>query len=194
MTIPFQLLLIFPFLVVAALWGWRRGWKEEAITLVVLLLSLVFFGSLSRTSLLAILVNRIVEAFASFFGTLIGTDIQTRSLVSTENPTLFQIIGFFLTVMLAYAIGTGLGQRRDLSAVGRLAGSILSIFNVFLIASQAFRFINQRNPDLLNREGTIIVTQDTNVNALLSYLPSLFAILFVVLLIVLVLRLPKIRE
>lgn len=194
MTIPFQLLVILPFLIIAAIWGWRRGWREEAITLGFLLLALIFFGSLERTTLMGTLVNRLVEAFASFFGTLIGTPIQTRALVSTENPTLFQVIGFILGVMLAYAIGTGLGRRGSLTRSGRFIGSILSIFNVFLVGSQIFRFINQRNPTFLNREGTIVVTQDTNVNALLSYLPSLLAILVILLLIIFALRLPKIRH
>ncbi len=194
MTISYQILLIAPFVIIGALIGFRRGWREEAITTVGLLLALVFFGSVDRTSLLGELINRIVLAFASFFSTLLGTDLQATPLIAEENPTTFQLIGFILVVLLAYLVGGALGERRNMTTLGRVMGAILGGINVILVGSQLFSLINQRNPEFFNNQTTIEVTPAGGANVLQNYLPSVFALLFILLLVILFLRLPKIRQ
>lgn len=194
MTISYQLLLIFPFLVIGALYGARRGWREEAITTVGLLLALIFFGNPERTGLLGELINRIVQAFASFFGTLIGTDLEATPLIANDNPGNFQLIGYILVVILAYIIGGALGERKNMGRGGRSLGAILGAINVFLVGSQLASFINQYFPNFFNRQSTITVTPAAGANVLRGYLPSVFALLFILLLIILFLRLPKIRQ
>lgn len=193
MIISYQLLLLVPFLLIGALYGARRGWREEAITTVGLLMALIFFGNADRTGLLGQLINRIVQAFASFFGTLLGTDLEATPLIS-DNPGNFQIIGYILVVILAYIIGGALGERRNLGRGGKALGSILGAINVFLVGSQLASFINQYFPNFFNRESTITVTPATGENVLRGYLPSIFALLFILLLVILFLRLPKMRQ
>jgi hypothetical protein len=194
MTIPLQLWLLLPFAVFGLIAGWRRTWREEAITLVGLLITLALFGSLSRAGTVGALVNRIVDAFASFFEALFGVEIQSRPLVSTGNPTTFQIIGFVLAVALAYAIGTALGQRTGVRGLGRFAGSVLGAFNVFLVGTQVISMLNQRRPGILTNEGLITITPDAGVNVLWSFLPAIFVILLVLLLIIFIFRAPKLRQ
>lgn len=194
MTISYQLLLIFPFLLIGTFVGFRRGWREEAITTAGLLFALIFFGNASRTSLLGTLVNRVVNAFAQFFSTLLGTELDPVPLVAADNPGTFQILGYIGVVILAYLVGGVLGDRRNLTRLGRMMGGLFGAINVFLVGSQLFSFINEYFPDFFNRQSTINVTPDSGVNVLRGYLPSVFALLFILLLVILFLRLPKIRS
>lgn len=194
MTISYQLLLIFPFLVIGAIYGSRRGWREEAITTVGLLAALIFFGNPDRTGLLGQLINRIVQAFASFFNTLLGTDVQAQRLIATDNPSTFQLIGYIFFVVMAYLAGGVLGSRKGMTRLGKFMGSILGAINVFLVGSQLFSFINQYLPDLFDQESTIVLSPAGGANVLRGYLPSIFALLFILLLVILFVRLPKIRQ
>ncbi len=194
LQLSYQLLLTLPLLVAGMLYGWRRGWREEAITTVVLLGALLFFGNNRLAESLGSLVNRIVEAFALFFSTLFGGEIVARELVTATNQNGFRFIGFLLFVMLAYLVGGALGQRASLRRGGRLLGSVRGGLNIFLIASQLFGFIQRFLPAVFDRESTILITPDQDANLLRSYLPSIFALLLILLLIVVFLRLPKMRQ
>lgn len=191
MTIPYQLLIIIPFLIMGVFGGLRRGWIEEAITTVGLIFALVFFSNIERTSLLGVLINRVVQAFALFFGALLGTTFDSQALVEIGNPNLFQFVGFVFTVILAYIVGSAVGRRRGLTRLGYAMGGILGAINVFLVASQLITFITQYFPNFFER--TVTVTSD-NGNVLREYLPSIFALLFILLLVIFFLRLPKIRS
>ena len=192
--LSYQLLLTLPFLIAAVQYGWRRGWREEAITLVVLLAALLFFGNNRLAESLGELVNRVVYAFALFFSALFGGDIPARDLVTETNQNIFRLIGFAIFIVLAYVVGGVLGQRTAVTRSGRLLGSILGALNVFLIPSQIFGFIQRLLPPVFERESTIRITPETDANVLRSYLPSIFALLLILLLIVVFLRLPKIRQ
>ena len=194
LTLTWQLLLALPFLVAGMLYGWRRGWREEAITSVVLLGALLFFGNNRLADTLGVLVNRVVQAFALFFGALFGGEITPRELVTENNLGLFRFLGFLLVVGLGYLIGSALGQRTSLTRSGRLLGSLLGTLNVFLIASQLWTYLQRFLPDAFQRESSIRVTPDPEGVILRSYLPSIFALLLILLLIVVFLRLPKIRQ
>lgn len=193
-TLTYQLLLTLPFLVAGILYGWRRGWREEAITTVVLLGALLFFGNNRLADLMGQLVNRIVQAFAVFFSALFGRDVTAPALVTPTNAGLFRFIGFVVFGFLAYVIGGALGLRSGLTPIRRLLGAILGGLNVFLIASQLWNYIQGFLPSLFQRESTITITPDTTGNVFRGSLPSIFAILLILLLIVIFLRLPKIKQ
>ncbi len=189
-----QLLLTLPFLVAGVLYGWRRGWREEAITTVVLLGALLFFGNNRLADILGSLVNRIVQAFALFFSALFGGSIAAHELVTESNAGLFRFVGFVVFVVLAYIIGGALGLRAGVSRAGRLLGAILGGLNVFLVASQLWSYLQRFLPSIFDRESTLTITPDSDANLLRGYLPSIFAVLLILLLIVVFLRLPKIRQ
>lgn len=194
LRLSYQLLLTLPFLVAGILYGWRRGWREEAITAVVLLAALLFFGNNRLAESLGAFVNRIVEAFALFFSALFGGEVAAQALVTETNQNLFRFVGFVLFVIAAYLVGGALGQRTLLTRGGRLLGAILGGLNVFMIASQLFGYIQRFLPSVFERESTIRITPEADVNALRGYLPSIFALLLILLLIVVFLRLPKMRQ
>jgi hypothetical protein len=193
-SLTYQLVLTLPFLLVGMLYGWRRGWREEAITATGLLLALLFFGNTRLAESLGSLVNRIVQAFALVFSTIFGGEIAGRELVTSNNQELFRFVGFVVFVLMAYLVGGAIGQRTALGRSGRLLGSVLGSLNVFLIASQAFGYVQRFLPSAFERESTIRITPDQDVNVLRGYLPSIFALLLIVLLIIVFLRLPKIRQ
>ncbi len=194
LQLTYQLLLTLPFLIAGVIYGWRRGWREEAITTVVLLGALLFFGNNRLADIVGTFVNRIVQAFALFFSALVGGEVTARDLVTENNESLFRFIGFVVFVIMAYVIGSALGLRVGLSRIGRLLGAILGGLNVFLVASQLFTYIQGYLPAVFQQESTITITPDGGVNVLRSYLPSIFAILLILLLITVFLRLPKIRQ
>jgi hypothetical protein len=192
-NLSYQMLLALPFLIAGLVYGWRRGWREEALTTGALLVALIVFGERLADNM-GDLVNRIVQAFALFFGALFGGDIESRLLVTDTNQTLFRALGFIVSVFLAYLLGGVLGARRSLGRGGRLMGAALGLVNVFLVASQVFAYIARFLPSSFEQEGQITLTPDPNAEILRGYLPSIFALLLIVLLIVVFLRLPKIRE
>ena len=193
LQLTYQLLLTLPFMVAGIVAGWRRGWREEALTTGALLVALILFGE-RLADTMGLLVNRIVQAFALFFSTLFGGEIATRELVTDTNQELFRFIGFLVSVFLAYLLGGVLGARRSLSRGGRLLGAVLGAVNVFLVSSQIFGYVQRFLPAVFQQEGEITLTPDPNAILLRSYLPSIFTLLLILLLIVIFLRLPKIRE
>ncbi|CAA9321437.1 MAG: hypothetical protein AVDCRST_MAG93-5764 [uncultured Chloroflexia bacterium] len=180
-------------MIAGLVYGWRRGWREEALTTGALLVALIMFGERLSDNLGA-LVNRIVQAFALFFGALFGGDIEARQLITETNESVFRAIGFIVSVFLAYLLGGVLGARRSLGRGGRLMGAVLGLVNVFLVASQVFAYIARFLPSAFQQEGQITLTPDPQATILRGYLPSIFALLLILLLIVVFLRLPKLRE
>lgn len=192
-SLSYQMLLALPFMIAGMVYGWRRGWREEALTTGALLVALILFGERLSDNL-GTLVNRIVQAFALFFGTLFGGDIESRQLVTDSNESFFRAVGFIVSVVLAYLLGGVLGARRSLGRGGRLMGTVLGLVNVFLVASQVFAYIARFLPSSFQQQGQITLTPDPDAAILRGYLPSIFALLLILLLIVVFLRLPKIRE
>ena len=191
--LSYQVLLSLPFVVAGIVYGWRRGWREEALTTGALLVALIVFGDRLADNMGA-LVNRIVEAFTLFFSALLGGEIAIRELVTDTNQGLFRFIGFVVSVFLAYLVGGVLGARRSVGRGGQFLGAILGAVNVLLIASQVFDYIQRFLPAIFQQEGEITLTPDPNAALLRGYLPSIFTLLLILLLIVVFLRLPKIRE
>jgi uncharacterized membrane protein required for colicin V production len=191
MTIPFQALIILPFVVLGIIVGWRRGLAEEFITTVVLAVALGLFNNSDRAALIGSLINGIVRAFARFFGALLGTDINPPDLVRTDN-LLIQLLLYVLVVTVAYLVGSTFGSRQGLTRGKRLAGSLLGALNVFLVGSQLVNFINRYRPSVLEQQ--IIVRPDSGTNSLQNYLPTLLTIVVLVGIIVFFLNLRERRR
>ncbi len=192
-NLSYQMLLALPFMIAGLAYGWRRGWREEALTTGALLVALIIFGERLSDNL-GTLVNRVVQAFALFFGALFGGEIESRQLITDTNEGFFRSVGFIISVFLAYLLGGVLGARRSLGRGGRIVGAVLGLVNVFLVASQVFAYIARFLPTSFQQEGQIILTPDPEATILRGYLPSIFALLLILLLIVVFIRLPKIRE
>jgi len=190
-TIPFQALLILPFLILGIVAGWRRGLAEELITTVVLALALGLFNNPGRASLFGSLINSVVRAFASFFGALLGTDLNPPDLVRTDNA-LVQLLLYILIVLIAYLAGSAFGKRQGITRGKRLGGTLFGALNIFLVGAQAVNFINRYRPSVLDRQ--VIVQPDSGTNSLQNYLPTLLTIVALVGIIVFFLNLRERRR
>jgi CDP-diglyceride synthetase len=190
-TIPFQALLILPFLILGIVVGWRRGLAEELITTVVLALALGLFNNPDRALLFGSLINSIVRAFASFFSALLGTDLNPPDLVRTDN-VFVQFLLYILIVFIAYLAGSAFGKRQGISRGKRLGGALFGALNVFLVGAQAVNFINRYRPSVLDRQ--IIVQPDSGTNSLQNYLPTLLTIVVLIGIIVFFLNLRERRR
>lgn len=177
MSISFQTLLILPFAVLGLLTGFRRGWIEEIITTVLLVLGLGLFSTTERASLVGGVVNGIVDVFARFFSALLSTNVNSPDLVRSENLWV-QFLLFVLFVVIVYLIGSTFGGRSQVRTAGRIGGALLGVLNVFLVGSQAVSFINRWNPRLFERD--ITVTSEPNTNALISNLPTILTIVLLI--------------
>lgn len=191
MTIPFQALVILPFLILGIVAGWRRGFAEEVITTIVLVIALGLFNNSDRASVVGTLINGIVQAFARFFGALLGTDINPPDLVRTDN-IFIQVLLYVLFVLIAYLVGSTFGRRQGLSRGQRLGGTLFGALNVFLVGAQAVNFINRYRPSVLDQQ--ILVQPDSGTNSLQNYLPTLLTIVALIGIIVFFLNLRERRR
>ncbi len=164
---------------------------EESITTIVLVIALGLLNNPDRASLFGGLINSIVRAFASFFGALLGTDLNPPDLVRTDN-VFVQLLLYILIVVIAYLAGSAFGRRQGISRSRRLGGSLLGALNVFLVGAQAVNFINRYRPSVLDQQ--ILVQPDSGTNSLQNYLPTLLTIVALVGIIVFFLTLRERRR
>ncbi len=190
------MLVIFP---IAGFFGWRRGWKEEAITTVGLIFSLVLFANPTVAENMAGLLNRIINAFAVFINALFGSESGERSpFIDSDNFENFRAISFIIGVLLSYVIGSAIGSRDEVSRGGRVIGVGVGVLNSYLVLSRLLDFwiaYDKEGANLPFDEGVgITVSSISQQNALKDNLPTIFALLFLVVLIVTFFRLPRMRE
>jgi len=192
-------LLMIPAFLAGGFMGWRRGWKEEAITTVGLLFTLLLFSNETVASNMASLLNRIINAFGVFINALFGGDgAESRDFITSENFDGFRIIAFTVGAVISYIVGSAIGRRDEMSRGGQLVGVGVGIFNAYLVLSRYIDYWVARQragADLPLEEGTnIVVSPISQTNELRANLPTIFALLFLVILIVTFFRLPKIRQ
>ena len=197
--LSYSQLLMFPALLIGGIVGWRRGWKEEAITTVGLLFTLLLFSNETVASNMASLLNRIISAFGVFINALFGGDGgESRDFITTENFDTFRIVAFTVGVFISYIVGSAIGMRDDVGRGGRLIGVGVGIFNAYIVLSRYIDYWVARQragANLPLEEGTnIVVSPISQTNELRANLPTIFALLFLVVLIVTFFRLPKMRQ
>lgn len=192
-------LLMIPAFLVGGIVGWRRGWKEEAITTIGIVFALLLFSSQTGSESMALLLNRIINAFKIFINALFGGEqADSGDFITSNNFATFRIISFSVGVIVAYIVGSAIGRRNNVNRTGHLIGIGVGVFNAYLVLSKLLDYWVQRQNEGANlplQEGTnIIVSPITQTNELRANLPTIFALLFLVVLIVTFFRLPKIRQ
>ncbi|MBA3471476.1 MAG: hypothetical protein H0T53_17710 [Herpetosiphonaceae bacterium] len=195
----FMQLLMIPVFLVAAFFGWKRGWREEAITTVGLIMSLVLFSNEAVSQNMAVLLNRIVGAFGVFINALFGGDQSAAEpFINAENFDTFRAVAFLIGAVVSYIIGSAIGRRSDVSRAGQLIGAGAGVFNSYIVLSKLMDFWLAREragADLPFDQGAnIIVSPIPQNNELRANLPTIFTLLFLIILIVTFFRLPKIRQ
>lgn len=193
-------LIMIPVFTIAALAGYRRGWKEEAITAVSLLFSLLFFANEGGAELVATLINRIAAAFRVFIDALFGAQVESpaRPTITADNFRSFQLISFVIAVVVSYVIGSALGRRSEVTRIGKLLGGLVGVINAYIVLSKLYDFWLLREREgldiPLDEPAQIVITPPPQTNELKGNLPTIFAILFLLVLVVTFLRLPKMRQ
>lgn len=195
----FMQLLMIPVFFVAAFFGWRRGWREEAITTVGLIMTLVLFSNETVAQSMAVLLNRIVSAFGIFINALFGGNrAETAPFITAENFDTFRTVAFVIGAIVSYIVGSAIGRRLGISRAGRLIGSGVGVLNSYIVLSKLMDFWVAREQAGANlpfdQGANIIVSPIPQNNELRANLPTIFALLFLIILIVTFFRLPKIRH
>lgn len=187
--------LLIPFFIAGGVIGWKRGWKEEAITSVGLLFALLLFSNDLVAERMAELLNRIVAAFGIFIDALFGRNGDpSEPFITGENFAMFRTVGFFLGVVLAYVVGSAIGERRDLGHDGKVLGALVGVLNSYIVMSRVLDFIRERQETSglpFDTSSQIIVPPIPETNELRSNLPTIFALLFLIVLVVTFFRLPR---
>lgn len=198
-TLNYLQLIMIPLFAVAAFYGFQRGWREEAITSVGLLVSLLIFANNRGANLFASLINRITDAFRVFISVLFGSgNAEPRTTITPENFPTFQLISFVIAVGLSYLVGSAIGKRGEITRFGQGLGALIGALNAYIVLSKLYDFWLQRQAagsDLpLDEPTQILITPAPVTNDLKSNLPTIFALLFLIILIITFIRLPKIRQ
>ena len=203
LQLDFNQLLMIPAFLVAGFYGWRRGWREEAITAVGLIFTLLLFSNETIATNLANLINRIVAAFGVFMNALFGGEqTEARPLITADNFSTFQIISFIVGGVASYVIGSSIGKRDELGRGARGLGVLVGVFNAYLILSKVIDFLlvqRRENGDLpmpfeLENGTQISIAPMAQTNELRANLPTIFALLFLIVLVITFFRLPKMRQ
>ncbi len=195
----FMQLLMIPVFLIAGFYGWRRGWREEAITTVGLVFTLLLFSNETVATNIASLINRIVVAFGVFLNALFGGERSDPSaFITAENFSTYQTIAFIVGAFLSYIVGSAIGRRSGLPRTGRVFGVVVGMFNAYLVLSKLLDFwvaSDRAGANLPFDDGAqIIVSPIPQSNELRANLPTIFTLLFLVVLVVTFFRLPKMRQ
>lgn len=203
LQLDFTQLLTIPVLIVAGIYGWKRGWREEALTSVGLILALLLFSNETVATNIASIINRIVSAFGLFLNVLLGGEqTEANPLITANNFSTFQIIAFTVAAGLSYIVGGALGRRQNVGKAGKALGVLIGTFNAYLIMTRVIEFLTglqRKNGDVpipfgLDNGAQINIMPMTQSNGLRANLPIIFALLFLVIMVITFFRLPKIRQ
>ena len=197
--LSFRELLMIPAFLLAGIYGWRRGWREEAITTVGLVVSLLMFSNENIATNIASLINRVVAAFGVFLNALLGGETTSfNPLITADNFDTFRMVAFAVATVTSYIIGTAIGKRSETPRTGHFFGILVGMFNIYLVLSKAYDFWLERRQAGQNMPfddgAQIIVTPMPTDNGLRANLPTIFTLLFLIVLVVTFFRLPRMRE
>lgn len=187
------LIVLLPILILGAVSGFRRGWKDEAWTLGALLVAL-FVVARPETLLLPIL-ERIIGAFQRAGQALLGR--------STAGPPFrFEgaarpwaaLLAFLIFAAGAYAVGHLLGKGEQAKGLWKILGGLVGALNLTIVVTWLItRFVATRRDDgtvqlvIPSFKGAAVVFGTPTTNSVLASWPGLIGLLVVVIVLVFIL-------
>lgn len=188
-TVP-PLLILAPIFLLGALSGFKRGWKDEAWTLGVLVLTIFIVAR--PDSLLLPVLERVIGAFVRAGQALLGRD--TSGPAFRFEPALrpwATFLAFLVFVALAYAAGHLLGMGESGGGLWKLLGALLGALNLAIVVTWLIgRFAAVRGADGAVRlilppfRGAAVVLGPPTTTSLLASWPGTIALLLVVIVFV----------
>lgn len=184
------LVVLLPILLGGAWIGLYRGWKDEAWTAGVLIVTL-FVVARPDTVLLPTL-ERLIAAFQRAGQALLGLDTGGPAFrFEGEARPLAQLFAFLILVALAYALGQLLGKGERGGFLWKLLAILLGSFNLALVFTWlASNFVATRDEDgsvrlvIPSFDGAEVVVGAPTASKVLDSWPGLLVILVVVILFV----------
>lgn len=186
------LVVLFPVLLLGAITGLRRGWKDELWTCGGLLLT-VWLVSRPDT-LLVPAIERVISVFLRAGQELIGRDTSGPSFAfSPDVRPWVVVLAFLVLASLSYSIGRLIGKGETGKGPWKLLGGLIGGLNFVIMVTWAASQFAARRPDGLARltipsfRGRDIVLGTPTANNVMASWPGLIGLLLVVILIVVLL-------
>ncbi len=188
--------LFLLFLLFFAYRGFRRGWQEEGITALVLLVGYLLFLRAADFVLRVLIsgLNRIGQVF----GFLLSSPARSFTLeLDAAGQAIARMVLFVLLFLTSNVAGSVFGRRRDVRGSGKLAGSLVGILNgaIFLaLLLDPWEAYVQARGNPVPEEITLILPGLPNTNFLSGLLPFLWAAYLILVVVALILWFPRWRE
>jgi len=137
--------------------GGTRGWYREFISTVVLVALTVFLIRPEMATPMVKYIAGFLRIVVAFFRSGLSLDLgqlgdaagNIELPFDASNPYMFFIIGLVIFVLLSYSSAGGGGQ---VTALSRLLGGLLGLFNGFLVISlfkeYAVKYLQRATPEL----------------------------------------------
>ena len=189
LTIP-PLIVLVPVLILGALSGFRRGWKDEAWTFGALLVTL-FIVARPDTVLLPVL-ERLIDALRRAGQALVGHDTGGAPFrfEGVARPWA-ALLAFFVFAALAYAGGHLIGKGEQGKGLWKLLGGLIGGLNLVIVVTWLITsFIATRQDDgtvklvLPSFPGAAVVLGTPTANSVMASWPGLIGLLLVIILLV----------
>lgn len=174
--------LAIPLLLLVAVNGYRRGWKQELATAGAIFFAIFLLDR--GGSVLVRLANRVPAIFLMLAsaGTESADSTQVHALdapqvVTPTNQVVLYGLAFLGLVVFAYWIGGVLDRAGGLNGLGRFGGAVIAPFNAFIAVERLswyWRVFSQARggPRL---DSTVTINLQSNASGIdfESYLPAL---------------------
>jgi hypothetical protein len=192
LNIP-PLIVLVPVLILGALSGFRRGWKDEAWTLGALLMA-VFISARPDSVLLPVL-ERVINAFQRAGQALLGrsTDGPGFHFEGVTRPWA-AVLAFLVFAALAYAFGHLIGKGEAAKGIWKLLAGLIGALNLPIVVTWLItRFVTTRQEDgsvqfvIPSFKGAAVIFGTPTTNNVLASWPGLIGLLLVVILLVFIL-------
>lgn len=190
MNVPPSVVLL-PILILGAMSGFRRGWKDEAWTLGALLLSVAMFAR--PEAVLLPLLERLFDAALRAGQALVNREAGGEPFsFSAQARPWATLLAFLIFVALAYAFGHLVGRGEPgRGVVWKLLAGLLGALNLTVVVTWLItRFAAAGREDgtvqliIPSFEGAAVVFGTPTTGNLLASWPGLIGLLLVVILLV----------